>query len=176
MSDGTPRTNNSPFDQSGHRRTLIRTIQRKSFATLATTSRLGRAHSAGIVYSVADGHLWVHTMESSRKAKNIAGNPSVGVCIVYRRLPMGPPFTIHFQAEGRLMALDAPEVRTLIDAGHLKSLTGHGALEMKGACFLRVKPGSKLHSFGPGIRTLDLIRDPLGSGARTVELGPEGLR
>ena len=157
-------------------RRIRRVIARKSFAVLATTSPAGRSHSAGIIYSAAEGDLWVHTMAASRKARNVAENPHVGLCIVYRRLPVGPPFTVHFQATAELVDLDAPEVRSLIDAGHLKSLTGHGALEMDGACFMRVRPGATIHSFGTGVPTLDLIRDPLTAGARTVRLQRNGSR
>lgn len=158
-----------PRDDKQEQR-ILRAIQRKSFATLATTSAAGRPHNAGIVYSAVGDDLWVHTMASSRKAENIATNPHVGICIIYRRLPIGPPFTIHFQATAEIVAMDAPVVRTLIDAGHLKSLIGHGAMEMQGACFLRIRPGSNRHSFGPGVPTWDLIRDPLTTGARTVHI------
>ena len=156
-------------DEKQERR-IRKAIARKSFAVLATTSPAGRSHSAGIIYSAAEGDLWVHTMSSSRKARNVAENPHVGLCIVYRRLPVGPPFTIHFQATADLVALDAPELRSLIDAGHLKPLTGHGALEMEGACFLRLRPNRTMHSFGTGVPTMDLIRNPLTAGARTVRV------
>ena len=156
------------FDTNAHRRRIRRVVERKSFATIATTSSAGRSHSAGIIYAHADGDLWVHTMRTSRKARNIAANPNVGVCIVYRRLPVGPPFTVHFQATAELVPMDDASVRELIGGGQLKSITGHGALEMDDACFVRIRPGANLHSFGPGVSTIDLIRNPLTSGARTV--------
>ena len=165
-------TNQQPvpasFDVDAHRRRIRRVIERKSFATIATTSAAGRSHSAGIIYAHADGDLWVHTMQTSRKARNIAVNPHVGVCIVYRRLPVGPPFTVHFQATAELVPMDDPSVRTPLERGQLKSITGHGALDMDDACFVRIRPGANLHSFGPGVATIDLIRNPLTSGARTV--------
>lgn len=164
------------FDTDAHRRRIRRVIERKSFATIATTSPAGRSHSAGIIYAHADGDLWVHTMRSSRKARNIADNPHVGVCIVYRRLPVGPPFTVHFQATADLVPMDHGTVRPLIDSGQLKSIIGHGAIEMDGACFVRIRPGSILHSFGPGVSTIDLIRHPLTSGGRTVSNKNEAQR
>lgn len=151
-------------------RRITKTISKKSFAVLASTSSAGRSHSAGVIYAVADGELWIHTMRSSRKARNVAANPHVGLCIAYRRLPVGPPFTIHFQATADIVALDAREVRSLVDAGSLKKITGHGELEMEGACFLRLRPGPTVHSFGTGVPTLDLIRDPLGAGPRSIRL------
>ena len=87
-------------DDSEHRRRVTRIIRKRTFCTLATTSTAGFAHSAGVVYQWADAALWVHVMRASRKARNVAANPDVGVCIPFRRLPVGPPFTIHFQARG----------------------------------------------------------------------------
>lgn len=171
----TPQTKDGPANDK-HRRRIQKAINRKSFATLATTSPAGRSHSAGVVYETADGDLWVHTVASSRKARNVAENPHVGICIVYRRLPVGPPFTIHFQATANIVPLDDPAVQSLLESGQLKSLTGHGAMKMEGACFIRIRPNSTVHSFGLGVPTLDLIRDPLTSGGRTVQLNKVGRR
>ena len=64
--------------------------------------------------------------------------------------------------------MDAPEVRRLLDAGKLKKIARHGALEMATGCFLRIEPNGIVHSYGPGISAIELIRDPLNTGARTV--------
>lgn len=149
---------------------ILRTIDRKSFCTLATTSPAGRSHSAGVVYEAVDGTLWIHTLAGSRKARSIAANPEVGICIPFRRLPVGPPFTIHFQATARIVAMDAPEVRRLLDAGKLGSIAGHGALDMADGCFVAIRPKGTIHSYGLGVRTIDLIRDPLNTGARSFRL------
>lgn len=163
-----------PEPDEKQERRIRKAIARKSFAVLATTSPAGRSHSAGVVYAAANNDLWIHTMADSRKARNVAASPHVGVCIVYRRLPVGPPFTIHFQATAEIVALDAPEVRALTNAGHLKSITGHGELEIVGACFVRLRPGRNIHSFGTGVHTLDLVRDPLNAGSRSVSLDRTG--
>ncbi len=152
------------------RREILRTIAKKSFCTLATTSEAGFGHAAGVIYDAVDGTLWFHTMRNSRKARNVAGNPRVGVTIPFRKLPMGPPFTIQFQAIARIVDLDSPEIATLVQRGELKPITGHGELEMPGSCFVAVEPRGSINSFGPGARLLDLIRDPLNSGARTFRL------
>ena len=156
--------------ESKQQRLVRRAIRRKSFATLATVSPTGKAHVAGVIYSALDDELWVHTMLSSHKVRNIANNPSIGVCIVYRRLPVGPPFTIHFQAKASIVEIDSIQAKDRIATGKLKSITGHGALEIEGACFLQIRPGSSIHSFGPGVPTLDLIKDPIGSGGRSVRM------
>lgn len=165
----------SPFtDDPAHVQRILRTIAKRSFMTLATVSPAGRPHSAGVVYSGVGTSLWFHTMTTSRKARNIAANPHVGVTIPFRRLPAGPPFTIHFQARAELVALDDPGVTALIDQGELKAISGHGALEMADAAFVEVVPTGAIHSYGPGARAIDLIRDPLNNGAASFRLDEVG--
>jgi len=152
------------------RRKVLAAIANNSFCTLATTSPANRAHNAGVVYVAVDGTLWVHMRRTSRKARNIAANPHVGVCIPYRRLPAGPPFTVHFQARAALVPMDAPEVRPLLERGALKAIAGHGALDMTDACFVTITPNAAIHSYGPDAKVLDLIRDPLNNGAASFRL------
>lgn len=152
------------------RTAILRTMAKKTFCTLATTSPAGRSHSAGVVYDWVDGTLWVHSSRSSRKARSIAVNPHVGICIPFRRLPVGPPFTIHFQATAELVAMDDPRIRRLLDAGELGGIAGHGALDMPDGCFVAIRPTGSIHSYGPGARIIDLIRDPLNTGASSFRL------
>ncbi len=156
--------------QRKQRRKVERAIERHSFCTLATTSDAGRSHAAGVVYEAVDSTLWVHVMRSSRKARNVAENPHVGVGIAFRRLPFGPPYTIHFQARAQIVEMDDPAVVALLDAGKLKSISGHGALDEPDGCFLQIRPNGTVHSFGLGVPVLDLIRDPLNAGGRRVDL------
>lgn len=168
-------THTSPTQAANHtpsrtaspklRAKILRTMATKTFCTLATTSPAGRSHSAGVVYQSVDGTLWVHASANSRKARSIVTNPNVGVCIPYRRLPVGPPFTIHFQATATIVAMDDPRVRQLLGAGELATIAGHGALEMIDGCFIAIQPTGTIHSYGPGARLIDLIRDPLNNGA-----------
>ena len=151
-------------------RKILKTIANKTFCTLASVSAAGFSHSAGVVYEAIDGTLWVHVEATSRKARNIETNPNVGVCIPFRRMPFGPPYTIHFQAKAELVAMDSPEVLRLLDAGRLKAISGHGALEMAHGSFIKITPSGSIHSFGPGARMIDLIRDPLNSGAHSFGL------
>ncbi len=152
---------------------MLRIINKRSFATLATTSSAGWSHAAGVVYQAVDGELWIHTTRSSRKARNIAATGKVGIGIAFRRLPVGPPFTIHYQAAAELVAMDAPAAVRLLDANALKRVAGHGALDMADGCFIRVAKPKTLHSYGPGARIIDLIRDPLNTGAMSVSVPAE---
>jgi len=149
-------------------RIIAKALRKKTFATLATVSPKGRSHSAGVVYDFVDGALWIHTMRDGRKGRNVAHNRHVGVCVPYRRLPVGPPYTLHFQGVAELIPLDDPEAIRRYEAGRLDSISGHGAMEIDGACFVRILPTGTIHSFGPGVPVLDLARNPLETGARSA--------
>lgn len=150
------------------RNRVAKEIAKRSFATLATSSPAGRPHVAGVIYERVDDSLWVHTMGTSRKARNIAASGHVAASIPFRRLPFGPPYTLQFQTTAELVPMDDPEVLRLLAAGRLKSISGHGALEMTDACFVKIAWPRTVHSFGPGVRLIDLVRDPLNRGGRTV--------
>ena len=154
------------FDRQA--RIIAKALRTKTFATLASVSPRGRSHCAGVVYDFVDGALWIHTMRNSRKGRNVAHNHHVGMCVPYRRLPVGPPYTLHLHGVAQLVPLDAPEAVRHYEAGRLGSISGHGAMEMDGACFVRVTPTGTIHSFGPGVPVLDLVRNPLETGARSA--------
>lgn len=148
---------------------VIQTMTKRTFCTVATTSPAGFAHSAGVVYAFADNALWIHTLRTSRKARNVEANGRVGICIPFRRLPVGPPYTIHFQASADVLSMDDPAAVSLVASGALKGITGHGELDMADGCFVRIRPGGTIHSFGPGAKIIDLIRNPLTSGAGSFD-------
>jgi hypothetical protein len=148
-----------------------RAIARHTYCTLATGSQ--RPHAAGVIYAAVDGALYVSTLRSSRKARNIAANPRVAVTVPVRRLPFGPPATVQFQGTAEILAVDDPEVRALAAAGRLKAITGHGELDLPDGCVLRIRPGRRLVTYGLGMSLLRLIRDPLNA-AGSVELPGAG--
>ena len=154
-----------------HRRFITKTLAKKHFCTLATTSPAGRPHSAGVVYEWVDGSVWIHAMASSRKARNIKASGFAAITVPFRRLPAGPPFTIHFQARAEIVELDDLDALQLVSAGALKEISGHGAMDEPDGCFLRVRPSGTIHSYGPGARVVDLIRDPLHNGSGQVPVG-----
>lgn len=168
--NSTPTTTPTTLDVARVRRV----IAKHSFATLATTSPAGWPHVAGVVYDTVRGdagdELWINTFASSRKARNLAANPRVAVCIPFRRLPAGPPFTLQFQAAAELVPMDAPAARALLDAGELKGIAGHGALDEPDGVFLRLTPRGPVHTYGLGVSPVALIRDPLHAGAGFADL------
>lgn len=163
MDDMTTTTAPHPT-HSKHAVRIARALARSTFCTLATVSPAGYPHSAGVVYVWADGSMWTHTMRSSRKGRNIEKLSRVAVTVPFRRLPAGPPFTLHFQAHADLVEMDDREVQPLLDAGALKEIAGHGALDEADGVFVRITPAGTMHSYGPGAGVLELIRDPLHSG------------
>lgn len=151
-----------------------RAIAKYSFATLATTSRRGRPHVAGVIYDAVAGELWVHTMRASRKARNIAATRYVAVCIPFRKLPAGPPYTLQFQATATLVDMDHPSVVELHGQGKLAHVAAHDALHEPDGVFVRITPHGTVHSYGLGVNPLALLRDPLHAGSRTIDLGDHG--
>lgn len=170
--DQSPNTNTTdPTDQHRQRARIDRAMAKKSFATLSTVSAQGFPHAAGVLYVAVDGELWIHTMRTGRKARNVAATGRAGVVIPVRRLPVGPPFTIHFQADAEVVEMDDPRVTRLVEAKRLKKITSHGELDEPDGCFLRITPTRRIHSYGIGVSALAVARDPLHNGPRTVELG-----
>lgn len=146
-------------------------MTKRSFCMLATTSEIGRSHAAGVLYELADDHLYVSTMRGSRKARNVEATAHVGVFLPVRRLPIGPPSSIQFQTTADVLAVDDPEIRRHVDAGHLRSITSHGELELPDGCFLRIAVPDRVHTYGLGMSLRRLISDPLNA-AGVVDLAP----
>ena len=150
---------------------ILRAITKRSFCTLATTSAAGRAHVAGVLYESTEDSLYINTLRTSRKALNILTNPNVGVVIPVRRAPVGPPSTIQFQGRAEILDLRDPVIAQLLESGGLKTITGHGELEMPDGCFIRIGIGGRLITHGLGMSLLALIRAPVTAGG-TVQLKP----
>ena len=147
-----------------------RAMASRSFATLSTVSEAGFPHAAGVVYVPIGDELYIHTMRSSRKARNVSANGRVGVVIPVRRLPVGPPFTVQFQGRAQLLAMDDPEVVGHVESGALKRITGHGELGEPDGCFLRICMTGAVHTYGIGVSALAVAKDPLHNGARSIQL------
>ena len=146
-----------------------RAISRRSFCTLATVSATDWPHAAGVLYEAVGTTLYVNTLRTSRKARNIAANPRVGVSIPIRRLPIGPPSSVQFQARAAILDNDDPVIVTLLTNGQLRSITGHGELDNPRGCFLRITATGRINTYGLGMSLRQLLRDPLNAGG-SIEL------
>jgi hypothetical protein len=147
-----------------------RELARQSFCTLATASRAGRPHVVGVIYVAVDGALYIHTLEGSRKVRNIRENPRIAVCVPVRRYPFAPPFCVQFQGTAEVLLPEEPTIAPLLAAGRLRKITGHGALALPDTVFLRVTPGRRLSTYGVGVPVRTLLRDPFHAN-RSVAVG-----
>jgi len=143
---------------------VAKLVRRRSFAVLATTSSQGHPHAAGVLYQVAGSDLWISTMRSSRKARNVATGGKVALTIPVRRLPFGPPSSIQVQARADVVGLDDPELGRLAADSRLKKVTSHGELELPDGCFLRVALPARVPTYGIGMSLLAFLRNPLAAG------------
>jgi hypothetical protein len=125
---------------------------------------------AGVLYALAGDALWFSTDRDSRKARNIAATAHVAVDVLVRRIPVGPPSSIHFQATAEVLDTEDPRLRALVAAGELRSITSHGELDRPGGCFVRVALPGRVHTYGLGMSLLHLARHPL-EAAGTTRLG-----
>jgi hypothetical protein len=164
-------------DPARHRRRVLDTLAAKSFLTLATASSAGIPHAAGVSYALgepgehddlSDVTLYVNTLRSSRKARNVAATGRAAVVVPVRRLPIGPPFTIQFQADSDLLSPTDAEIVDLVGTGRLKVITSHGELDEPDSCFIRLRPRGRIHTYGLGVSVRALARDPLHVGARII--------
>src|SRR5690606_1014102 len=124
---------------------------------------------AGVLYAAVDGTLYVNTLRTSRKARNVAENPNVAVCIPVRRLPIGPPSTVQFKTTADIVDVGDPTITPLLDASRLKAITSHGELELPGSCFLRIHEPTRLITYGLGMSLYRLLRDPMNA-ADTIDV------
>jgi hypothetical protein len=143
-------------------------LAKRSYAVLATVSPAGRPHAAGVLYTMVGDDLWLSTETTSRKGRNLQANPHVGVTVPVRRLPVGPPSTIHYQGRATVFGVDDPEVHRLVDRGDLKAITSHGELELPDGCFVRVTPGRTIHTYALGMSLWSALRNPLASAGRAT--------
>ena len=147
-----------------------RAIAKNAFCVLCTSSAANRPHAVGVLYAAVDGVLYVATLESSKKVRNIRENPRAAVCIPVRRYPVAPPFAVQFGALAEVLPPRDDRIAGLVETRQLKKITSHGELDDPRTCFLRLTPDAKVSSYGVGVPLRTLLRDPLHA-SRTFDLG-----
>jgi hypothetical protein len=151
------------------RKLIKRAISRRSFCVLATSSAANRPLAVGVIYPAVDGLLYVSTLETSAKVRNVSENDRVALSIPVRRFPIGPPFSVQLQARAEILRPDDPEVVALLRAGRLKAISSHGELDDPAACVLRITPGPRAATYGLGVPLRQLLRDPIHA-SRSVRM------
>jgi nitroimidazol reductase NimA-like FMN-containing flavoprotein (pyridoxamine 5'-phosphate oxidase superfamily) len=148
---------------------IRRAIGKSSFCTLATASGANRPLAVGVLYAAVGDLLYIATLDTSAKVRNIRENDRVAVCIPVRRYPVGPPFSVQFQGKAEVLPTDDPEIAQLLEAGRLKRITSHGELDDPAACFLRIARGPRVATYGIGVPLRELLRDPIHA-SRSVRM------
>jgi general stress protein 26 len=142
-------------------RQIRRAIRRRSYCTLATASSANRPLVAGVLYVAVDGLLYVSSLRTSVKVRNITSNDRVALCIPVRRFPVGPPFSIHLQGRADILDVDDAEIVERYRTGQLKRITSHGELTDPDACVIKITPTAKVATYGLGLSLREILRDPL---------------
>ncbi len=148
------------FDEDRQRVTVRRELARRSFCTLATSSATQRPHVAGVLYTLVGDDLYLTIHDDSVKARNMAANPLVAVCVPAKKLPFFPPFAIQFQATATLLSASDPEITHLLAAGSLKKILTGIDLTDPLLRFVRITPGRRISTYGLGVPLLQVIRQP----------------
>jgi general stress protein 26 len=145
------------------REQVTKALGRRSFCVLATASPEGEPHAVSVLYAAVGTTLYVHTLRDTRKARNVAANPYVAVCVPVRRLPVGPAMAVQFRGRAELVEQDDPEILRLIQDGSLKKIVVGDALEDPRGCFLRITPKGRIGTYGIGMPIRKVLRDPLSA-------------
>lgn len=143
-------------------------IRGNSYCTLATSSN-NRPHVAGILYEVVGRDVYVTAFNDSKKARNVAENPWVAVCVPVMEHPEAPPFSIQFQGRAEILPQDHPEIVRLLGEGGMPTIAGHGVLDDPRSVFIRITPGKRANVYGVGAPLEELMANPTAA-IRSVEL------
>jgi hypothetical protein len=145
-------------------------INRRLFAVLSYVTPRAEARSAGVVYVVRDGRLYIRTDTDSWKARHIRLNSSVALNVtISKRVPFMPwiripDATIAFRGTARVIDGDTAEADL---AQALTRATGHDAESLAGICFIEVTPAGHFATYGVGVSLLEM-RDPSKARARVA--------
>ena len=96
------------------RKIIRRAIAKRSFGVLATASAANRPLATGVLYAAVGRDIYISTLGSSVKARNVRENPRVALSIPVRRYPLAPPFSVQFQGTAELRTPDDPEIARLL--------------------------------------------------------------
>ena len=122
-----------------------------------------------MLYTYVNGRLYLATGDKTKKARNVAANPNVSVCIPIRKYPIGPPFAISFQGTAEILPKEDVEIGLLLAAKKLKTIVGYGVLDEPDLCFIAITPSRRIHTYGLGIPLRELLRNPAHAD-RTITL------
>jgi hypothetical protein len=139
-------------------------IRDKNWMVLATVNKKGIPQSSVVMYASDGKTIYVSTGKNSLKVKNIKQNKHVAVTIPFRKnflhqlIKKAPPAEIHFKGEAEILPYSNEEARKFFSKmiGVPDDLTDSSV-------WLKIKPTSKIASYGVGIGFLKM-RNPEMAG------------
>jgi uncharacterized pyridoxamine 5'-phosphate oxidase family protein len=137
-------------------------LEKHLFAVIGMVNAKNEARTAGVVYAVHEGKLYLTTGKESWKARHIAQNPHVSVTVpIDKRIPFLPwikipAATITFCGLAKM--LEANEVGPDVLRSLFRGLEDDQEL-MAAACIIEVKPVKDFITYGVGV-SLMTMRNP----------------
>lgn len=134
-------------------------LNKQLFAVLGMVTKKGEARTAGIVYIVDDGKLYISSKKQAWKVRHIAQNPHVSLTVpIHKRIPFIPwikipAATITFSGEARLLAYDAVSDETLEKLFRGLELSDE---QKENTQVIEVTPVGHFITYGVGVSLMDM--------------------
>ena len=133
-------------------------LGKASFAVISHVNSAGEPRSSGIVYGIADRHLYVAVATDGWKARQISTGQVVAVTVPVRRggilsllIPI-PPATITFEARATVHPAGSLDITSLS-----KDLAKLDPEERTaGSCILELVPEGRFLTYGIGVSLMDM--------------------
>lgn len=137
-------------------------IEKELFAVLGMVTARNESRTAGVVYIVKNGRLYIASGSDAWKVKHIAQNPHVSITIpIHKRIPFLPwikipAATITFSGVAQI--LEPEETPTEIVQAIFRDMADNKEL-MAESCLIEVTPVKDFITYGIGVSLLQM-RDP----------------
>jgi uncharacterized protein YhbP (UPF0306 family) len=155
-----------------------RALRQRTFGTLSTLTERAAPHATGVVYAVSAPDeplaLYVTTRTTTRKVRNLRTHPDVAfvVPVPHRFIPVFPPRAIQFLGTATVVAADDDGANRAFESSWFlrRILATERRIVTEGGdlCFIRIRPGGKLFTYGMGMSVLDNVRRPRGAIGRVA--------
>lgn len=141
-------------------------LRKKKFGFLGTITPDGRAHVAGVMYSVSPPgkklKFYVITGATVKKAKNIKQKSQISFAIPFPHylIRFAPDFCIQFQGQAEILPFNDPEGQEAIKNQRImKRMLERIPLDTTNEIIIRIIPDEKIHGFGLGMSIFKLLKN-----------------
>lgn len=138
-------------------------VRKKTFGVLTTLDREGRPHSTGALYGVSPPSspfaLFVLTVESYVKVRNVRANPAVSLVVPFphRILSFVPAPCVTFRGTASIVPLADPDARWGFGQHRILRDTVEWSMDLQ-PVFLKLIPEPKVLCHGLGIGLIRMRR------------------